>query len=71
LKWQRSKHPPPIHIEQEPEPISIEYKGKNIEPKGDKYVCNGIPFKTMDAAKNYIDNFAATPPKTLSGMKRP
>ena len=45
-------------FEQKPEPDPTEYKGKNIEAKGDKYICNGIPFKTLDAAKNYIDNFA-------------
>lgn len=45
-------------FEQKPEPGPTEYKGKNIESKGDKYICNGIPFKTLDAAKNYIDNFA-------------
>ena len=49
---------PPVQMEREPEPNSTAYKGRNIEAKGDKYVCNGIPFKTIDAAKNYIDNFA-------------
>jgi len=50
--------PPKVKtFEQKPEPGPTEYKGKNIEPKGDNYICNGIPFKTLDAAKNYIDNF--------------
>lgn len=49
---------PPAQKPQTIEPSSTTYKGKSIEPKGDKYVCNGIPFKTIDAAKNYIDNFA-------------
>lgn len=57
-------------VEQKPEPGPTEYKGKSIEPKGDTYVCNGIPFKTMDAAKNYIDKFATTPMKTLPGVRR-
>jgi len=48
----------------------IEYNGKTIEPAGDKYLCNGIPFSTLDAAKNYVDNFASVPPKTLPGVTR-
>jgi len=46
---------PPVQKPQTPEPGPTQYKGKSIKRKGDKYVCNGIPFKTMDAAKNYID----------------
>ena len=55
---------------QEPDTNLVEYNGKTIEPSGDKFLCNGIPFNTLSAAKNYVDNFASVPPKTLPGVKR-
>lgn len=54
----------------EPDINLVEYKGKTIETSGDKFMCNGIPFNTLSAAKNYVDNFASVPPKTLPGVKR-
>ena len=61
----------PIDQPQEPEGNLIRYNGKVIEPTGDKFKCNGIPFSTLSAAKNYVDNFASVPPKVLPGVKRP
>ena len=57
--------------DQEADTDLIKYNGKIIEPSGDKFTCNGIPFNTLKAAKNYIDNFATVPPKTLPGVQRP
>lgn len=56
---------------QEPDRNLVEYNGKTIEPKDEKFICNGIPFNTLSAAKNYVDNFTSVPPKTLPGVKRP
>ncbi|MCF6272816.1 MAG: hypothetical protein L3J37_06430 [Rhodobacteraceae bacterium] len=60
----------PIENAPEPDTNLVEYNGKVIEPSGEKFMCNGIPFNTLSAAKNYVDNFASVPPKTLPGVKR-
>lgn len=60
-----------VELPQELDDGLISYNGKSIKPNGDKFICNGIPFDTLSAAKNYVDNFASTPPKPLPGVKRP
>lgn len=44
-----------------PEPMSgtTEYNGKQITAEKGKYLMNGIPFETLDAAKRYVDALAA------------
>ena len=64
------KAPQPVEKALEPDNNLVEYNGKTIEPSGDKFICNGIPFNTLSAAKNYVDNFASVPPKTLPGVRR-
>lgn len=43
----------------------IEYNGKLIVSFGSAYHCNGVPFKTIEEAKHYIDNFASPMPSKL------
>lgn len=44
---------------------STMYKGKTIRAEQGKYLYGGIPFKTLLAAKEYIDSFAESPAKKL------
>jgi len=64
------KNQTPASWPKEPNNVLTQYKGKSIEEKRGKFICNGVPFDTMDKAKNYVDNFTSTPTKSLPGTKK-
>jgi len=43
------------------------YKGKSIIPLNGQYLCDGIPFKTLQAAQSHVDNFSPAPVKPFPG----
>lgn len=49
----------------------MQYKGKTIVELNGQFLCNGIPFKTLQAAQKYVDDFVSSPIKPLPGAWKP